>query len=153
MHDEVAGVDEDLIQKYYGAFGLPAKRCGSGAGCIPGEDPMWKVDASSAAHQHLKNSQPWNAAVKLPTKLGQPFTPSQQAAFEMALMEYLNSGDTPDDVGDHWVWDPAASLRVGRRGKATPVALPSEVWQERAVLWAKGLRILENSIQWIQEHP
>ncbi|KIO19772.1 hypothetical protein M407DRAFT_49549, partial [Tulasnella calospora MUT 4182] len=79
MQDEVEGVDEDLIQKYYGAYGLPANR-----------------------------------------------------------------HDLPDDVGEDWEWDSAASLRVGRRGKATPISLPAEVWRECAILWAKGLRILEH---------
>ncbi|KAG8896974.1 hypothetical protein FRC00_004972 [Tulasnella sp. 408] len=151
MQDEVAGVDESLIQKYYGAYGLPAKRRGSGAGCIRGEDPMWKID-SSAANQHLKQSQPWNPAVKIPTKLGQPFTPPQEVAFEMALTDYLNGVDTPEDVGEGWVWDPAAFLRVGRKRLATPVTLPEEFWKDRAILWAKGLRILENSIEWLRDN-
>ncbi|KIO21128.1 hypothetical protein M407DRAFT_52575, partial [Tulasnella calospora MUT 4182] len=79
--------------------------------------------------------------------IGKPFDAVQQVNFEQALLTFIASPELPEDVGDNWVWDPSAFLRVGRKRKATPMSLPEEIWKPRAIVWAKALRVLENAVE------
>lgn len=149
LEDDMEGVHESLIQRYYGAYGPKVKRrrCQrrTGAGHIHGEDSGSESESDEPA-----TKKPYHAAVKTP-KVDSPFSEEQEHLFQVALERYLQDGALPPNVGEGWTWNPEAHIRVGRGTKVrnrrivNPVVtpLPEATWKVRAVVWAKALRVME----------
>lgn len=165
LEDEMEGVHESLIQRYYGVFGRRSRPRPPGqtdAGRISAEDSdlsdsdsdMEEVDSdaerdSRRREEKLKPGLPYHAAVKTP-RVGSPFNEEQAQLFEIALQEYFNrEDDLPEDVNEGWEWNEEATLRTGRGRPKVNTPLPESVWKPRAVMWSKALRILEACIQQI----
>lgn len=147
LQDELQGVHEDLIQKYYGVYGVPGTESSQqhGAGFNPNEDALdegieAEYDSSDDEESSIKCKR-----VKPRTRAQCPFTlPDEKQLFDTALAAALVDGDLPEDVSerDGWVWQENAQLSVGQRRLGYSVRLPAEVWKDRTILWAKALRVM-----------
>lgn len=146
LRDELEGVHEDLIQRYYGVEGMPTAHStgGTGAGFNPGEDaPGDDVDFDYDSSDEGQTPSLRYKRVKPKTRAQCPFESAEtKLAFNQALDNALEHGELPSDVSDGWIWDESAQLSIGRRRLAHSVQLPAAVWRDRAVVWAKALRVM-----------
>lgn len=146
LQDELEGVHKDLIQRYYGVEGMPTAhtrgRTGAGFNAsedAPGDDVEISYD-SSEEDQPPSLKYKW---VKPKTRAQCPFESARdKALFNHALDIALAQGELPPDVADGWIWDESAQLSIGKRQLAHTVQLPAAVWRDRAVVWAKALRVM-----------
>lgn len=145
LQDELEGVHEDLIQRYYGVEGMPtAHSGGTGAGFNPQEDALGEdveFDYDSGEEDQEPSLQYKRAKPK--TRAQCPFElVEEKNLFNEALDEALGRGELPSDVAGGWTWDEFAQLSIGQRRLDHTVKLPAAVWQDRAVVWAKALRVM-----------
>lgn len=149
LQDELEGVHEDLIQRYYGVEGMPTAHTKgrTGAGFNSGEDaPGDDVEISYDSDSSEEEDQPPSLKckrVKPKTRAQCPFESARdKTLFNQALDIALAQGELPPDVADGWIWDESAQLSIGKRQLAHMVQLPTAVWRDRAVVWAKALRVM-----------
>lgn len=146
LQDELEGVHEDLIQRYYGVEGMPTAPVEgrTGAGFNSEEDALG--DDSKFDYDSSEEDEPMSSRykrVKPKTRAQCPFKSStEKALFTQALDEALTNGGLPPDVALGWNWDPYAQLKIGRRRLAQTVQLPEAIWRDRAIVWAKALRVM-----------
>jgi hypothetical protein len=74
-----------------------------------------------------------------------PFTNAQQALFENGIQMLFDSADlpegygvTPAELGDDG-FEEHEEIGIGLKRKGYSIHLPSQIWQPRTELWAKGL--------------
>lgn len=126
------GVDEDMIQRYYGVYG-PEPAPNNGQETPP--EPAYTGNAEPPFHE----------AAPVP-EAKRPFTTEAQMERFNEALDMVFQPDAvqlPEDVGQGWVWDPVEKLRVGRARKATRIELPEEVWKDRAIRWAKAREVFD----------
>lgn len=147
LQDELEGVHEDLIQRYYGVEGIPTTHSetgGTGAGFNPQEDALGEdveFDYNSGEEDQPPSLKCKQAKPK--TRAQGPFeSVEEKTLFNEALNEALAQGELPSDVAGGWTWDEFAQLSIGQQRLAHMVKLPAALWQDRTVVWAKALRVM-----------
>jgi hypothetical protein len=152
--DMLAGIHPDLLHRYYGADHPHIQRrlgqTGAGHPADEADDFIANVEA------HIEEDQQGNVRhkpIEVPITAN-PFGSSAiEDLFDQALMNAHSNSIIPDGhmVSENdWVdssYPSHEEIMTGTRsGKKLLISLPPIIWERRAILWAQGLRVMEQFV-------
>jgi hypothetical protein len=152
--DEFEGVHPDLLNRYYGTDGPGIRRQQGQTGAghpADGEDSVNLVEDIGA---RVASDQEANVRHDPVDVAGHssPFESDILDHFYRALDDVCEHNLVPDHLGvsaDEWPngYPTHETITTGMRsGKRLSVALPLDIWWPRAILWAQGLRVMQQFI-------